>query len=156
MYPNLACYICFNTGKRNLKRKTPVQPVYNKLGHIRASAILSVMVKHDRTCLDGLQGELFIAYDDDILNALKSLDHRDLCQEGYNQFERFVCQLYTSKVNDFRWFLSPTTQLRGESSPNDWLTNNGYSMGTLRSNDLEKGWGKPSALSVSGRLWLGV
>ena len=41
---------------------------------------------------------------------------------------------------------------RGESSPNDSLTNNSYSMSTLRSNDLETGWRKPSVPPVSGRL----
>ena len=30
MYPSLPCYICFHTGKRNLKRNIPVQPGYNK------------------------------------------------------------------------------------------------------------------------------
>ena len=33
----------------------------------------------------------------------------------------------------------------GESSPNEWLTNNAYSTSTL-SNDLEKGWGSHSRL----------
>ena len=42
MYPSLPCDISFLTGKGNLKRGIPVQPVYNKLGHKRASAILGV------------------------------------------------------------------------------------------------------------------
>ena len=42
MYPSLPCDISFLTGKGNLKRSIPVQPVYNKLGHKRASAILGV------------------------------------------------------------------------------------------------------------------
>ncbi len=46
---------------------------------------------------------------ENILNTLESLDHRDLSQEGIDQFERFDCQLYTSKVytkvNEFRVFL---------------------------------------------------
>ena len=37
-----------------------------------------------------------MACDDDILNALDSLGHRDLSQE-YDQLERFVFQLYKSK-----------------------------------------------------------
>ena len=45
---------------------------------------------------------------------------------------------------------------RRESSPNDWLTNNAHSTSTLCSNDLEKGWGKPSEPPSSGRLCLGV
>ena len=49
MYPSLPCYICFHTGKKNVKRNIPVQPVYNKLGHSRASAILSF---HARTWWD--------------------------------------------------------------------------------------------------------
>ena len=36
----------------------------------------------------------------------------------------------------------------GESSTNNWLTNTAYSMSTLRSNDLEKGRGKPSPSPV--------
>ena len=39
MYPSLRCNISFLTGKGNLKRNIPVQPVYNKLGHRRASSI---------------------------------------------------------------------------------------------------------------------
>ena len=38
---------------------------------------------------------------------------------------------------------------------NNWLTNTAYLTSTLRSNDLEKGRGKPSTPPVSGRLWLG-
>ena len=34
--------------------------------------------------------------------------------------------------------------------------NNAHSTSTLRSNDLEKGRGKPSEPSSSGQLWLGV
>ena len=41
---------------------------------------------------------MFMACGDDILDALEYLDHRDLSQEGCNQFERYVSQLYTSKV----------------------------------------------------------
>ena len=155
MYPRLPCYICFHTGKSNLKRNIPVQPVYNKLGHRRASPILCF---HGQTGLDmsgrfaGRANEVFMASDEDILNALESLDHRDPSQEGYNQFERFICQIYTSKVytkvNDFRWFLYSTNATEGRVFPN----NNAYSMSTLRSNDLEKGWGKPSTPSFSGRL----
>ena len=37
-------------------------------------------------------------YGDDILNDLKYLEHRDISQEEYDQLERFVCQLYTSKA----------------------------------------------------------
>ena len=36
----------------------------------------------------------------------------------------------------------------GESSANNWLTNTAYSTSTLRSNDLEKGRGKPSTSPV--------
>ena len=39
MYPSLSCDISFLTDKGNLKRSIPVQPVYNMLGHKRASAI---------------------------------------------------------------------------------------------------------------------
>ena len=40
MYPSLPFDIIFLTGKSNLRRNIPFQPVYNKLGHRRASAIL--------------------------------------------------------------------------------------------------------------------
>ena len=70
----------------------------------------------------GRTNEVFMASDDDILNYLDYLDHRDILQEGYDQFERFVCQLYTSKVytkvNDFRWFLYSNRAAEGESSNN--------------------------------------
>ena len=46
MYPSLPCDISFLTGKGNLKRNIPVQPVYNKLRHISASSILGF---HDQT-----------------------------------------------------------------------------------------------------------
>ena len=108
--------MCFHIGKRNLKRNIPVQTVYNKLGHRRDSAILCF---HAQTGSDmsgrfaGITNEwcfnVFKACGDDILNALESLGHRYLSQEGTDQFDRYVCQLYTSKVytkvNDFRWFL---------------------------------------------------
>ena len=42
---------------------------------------------------------VFMACDDDILNDLKYLGHRDLSQEEYDQLERrFVCQLYKSTI----------------------------------------------------------
>ena len=102
----------FPYGEGKLEEK----PVYNKLGHILASAIPSF---HALTWWDmsgrfaGKTNEwcfkVFMTCDDDILNALKSLDHRDLSQEGIDQCEWFACQLYTSKVftkvNDFRWLL---------------------------------------------------
>ena len=79
------------------------------------------MVKQDRTCLDGMHVEpmkcLWPVCDDDILNALESLDHRDLSQEGYNQFERFVCHIYTSNVNDFRWSLYFNNAAEGRVFP---------------------------------------
>ena len=53
--------------------------------------------------------KVFMTCNDDTLNALESLDHRDLSQEGIDQFVRFACQLYTfkvfTKVNNCRWFL---------------------------------------------------
>ena len=168
MYPSLPCNISFLTGKGNLKRNIPVQPVYNKLGHRRASAILGFHALTGSDMSGRFAGrskewcfKVFMACDDDILNALESLGHRDLSQEEYDQLERFVCQLYKSKVytkvNEFQWFLySNRAAEGGESSTNNWLTNTAYSTSTLRSNDLEKGRGKPSTPPVSGRLWLGV
>ena len=47
MYPCLPCYIVFHTGKRNI----PVQPVYNKLGDRRASAI-GLLCFHGQTRSD--------------------------------------------------------------------------------------------------------
>ena len=91
MHPSLPCDISFLTGKGNLKRDIPVQPVYNKLGHRRAWAIC-------RENLNKWCFKVFMACDDDILNALESLRHRDLSQNEYDQLERFVCQLYKSKV----------------------------------------------------------
>ena len=68
-----------------------------------------------------------MACDDDILNALESLGQRDLSQEEYDKLERFVCQLYKSKVyikvNEFRWFLYSNRAADGESSTNNWLPN---------------------------------
>ena len=57
MYPSLPCDISFLTGKGNLKRNIPVQPLYNKLRNISASSILGF---HDQTGSDvsgRLQGE---------------------------------------------------------------------------------------------------
>ena len=73
MYPSLPCYLCFHTGNRNLNRNIPVIPVYNKLGHILASAILCF---HGQTGSDmsgrfaGRNNEVFMACDDDILNEI--------------------------------------------------------------------------------------
>ena len=105
--------------------------------------------------------KVFKACGDDVLNAFESLGHRYLSQEGIDQFDRYVCQLYTSKaytkVNDFRWFLCSNRAAEKEGlPPNDWLTNNAYSTSTLRCHDLKKGWGKPSGPPFSGPLWLGV
>ena len=48
-----------------------------------------------------------MACDDDIHNALESLRHKYLSREGYDQFERFVCQLHKSivytEVNEVQW-----------------------------------------------------
>ena len=49
MYPSLPCDLRCLTGKGNLKRNIPVQPVYNKLRHISASSILGF---HDQTGSD--------------------------------------------------------------------------------------------------------
>ena len=49
MYLSKPCDINFLTGKGNLKRNIPVQTVYNKLRHIRASSILGF---HDQTGSD--------------------------------------------------------------------------------------------------------
>ena len=57
----------------------------------------------------GRTNEVFMAGDDDILNALESLDDRDLSQEGYNQF---ATQLFLSLSHD-----------NAESSGNSLLTN---------------------------------
>ena len=97
--------------------------------------------------------KLFMACDNDILNALEFLDHRDLSHEGYT-----ISLAYT-KMNDFRWFLYSNNAVEDESlppPPNNWITNTAYSTSTLRSNDLEKGWEKPPEHPFSGRLWLGV
>ena len=65
--------------------------------------------------------KVFMACDDDIRNALESLGHRDLSQEEHGQLERFVCQLYKSKVytkvNEFRWFLYSNRADEGERLP---------------------------------------
>ena len=94
MYPSLPFDISFLTGKGNLKRNIPVQPLYNKLRHISASSILGF---HDQTGSDmsgrfagrtkKLCFRVFMACDDDILNDLKCLGHRYLSQEEYDQLE---------------------------------------------------------------------
>ena len=178
--------ISFLTGKGNLKIDIPVQPVY-KLGHRRASAIL---LNTRLPCSNRIGHVWTICRENQrMVDALESLGHRDLSQEEYDQLERFVCQLYKSKVynkvNEFRWFLYSNRAAEWESLPPTthfieccvhccgWqifhisasflllslfvqLTNTAYSTSTLRSNDLEKGRGKPSTPPVSGRLWLGV
>ena len=128
MYPSLPCNISFLTGKGNLKRNIPVQPVYNKLGHRRASAILGFHALTGSDISGRFAGrskewcfKMFMACDDDILNDLESLGHRDLSQEEYDQLERFVCQLYKSKVytkvNEYRWFLYSNRAAEGERLP---------------------------------------
>ena len=132
----------------NLNRNIPVQPagcqpVYNKLGHRRASAILyTSMVKQDRTCLDGLQREPMKCLWPVVMTYLMEyLDHRDLSQEGYKLQPVWTIRLPT-KCTTFGGSFTPTTKMRGESFYNDWLTNsnNASSTSTLRSNDLVKGW----------------
>ena len=77
--------------------------------------------------MDGLQGDLrmvlqsIMACDDNILNALEYLWHRNLSEEECDQMERFDCHLYKSKVytqvNAFRWFLFFNRAAEGESVP---------------------------------------
>ena len=78
-YPSLPCDISFLTGKSNLRRNIPVQPVYNKLGHIRASAILGFHGQPGSDMSGRFAGrskewcfKVFMACDDYILNALES------------------------------------------------------------------------------------
>ena len=59
---------------------------------------LSISKHADDVIASPMKCLLFVACDDDIRNAFESLDHRDLSQVGYDQFERSVCQVYTSKV----------------------------------------------------------
>ena len=86
----------------------PTFYVYDKLGHRRVSAInipWSNRIGHVWRFV-GITNDMSMACGDDIdlLNALESLDHRDISQEGYNQFERFIFKLYQvyTKVNDIR------------------------------------------------------
>ena len=166
MYPSLPCDISFLTGNGNLKRNIPVQPVYNKLRHMSASSILGF---HDQTGSDmsgrfaGRTKEwcfrVFMACDDDILNYLKSLGHRCLSQEEYDQLERFVCQLCKSyiKVNELRWFLYSNREAEGESLP---PMTGSLTLHIQRAHYvaiiLRKAGESQSAPLVSGRLWLGV
>ena len=55
MYPSLPCDISFLTGKSNLRRNIPFQPVYMDTDVLMR--YLASMLKQDRTCLDGLQGD---------------------------------------------------------------------------------------------------
>ena len=162
MYPSLPCYICFHTGKINLKRNIPVQPVYNKLRHSRASAILSfhALIWWDMSGrFAGKTNEwffkVFMTCDDDILNALECLDHWDLSQEGIDQFEWFACQLYTSKiftkVNDFRWLLYSNCTAEEEILP---PTTGSLTMHIQRTHYVAMIWRK--AREIHPRLWLGV
>ena len=111
-----------------MKGNLPVQPVYNKLGHRRDSAIICFHGQIGSDMSGRFAGRInkwcfkvFTACDDDIINALEYLDDRDLSQEGYDEFERFVCQLNTfkvyTKVNDFRWFLYSNNAAEEESLP---------------------------------------
>ena len=163
MYP---CDITFITGKGNLKRNIPVQPLYNTFRHISASSILGF---HDQTGSD-MSGRVagrtkewcfrvFMACDDNILNDLKCLGHRYLSQEEYDQLERFVCQLCKSyiKVNELRWFLYSNRAAEGESLPTmtDSLTlhiQRAHYVAII----LRKAGESQSAPLVSGRLSLGV
>ena len=82
MYPSVPCYICFHTGNRNLKRNISVQPMYNTVGHRRASAILCFHAQTGSDMSGQFAGrtsewclKVFKAYGDDILNALESVGH---------------------------------------------------------------------------------
>ena len=59
MYASLPCNISFLTGKGNLKRSIPVQPVYTKLGHRRASARHCTWLPRSNRIghMDDLQGD---------------------------------------------------------------------------------------------------
>ena len=120
--------MCFHIGKRNLNRNTPVQTVYNKLGHKRDSKILCFHAQTGSDMFERFAGrtnewcfKVFKACGDDIHNALENLGHRYLPQEGIDQFDRYVCQLYTSKiytnVNDLWWFLCSNRAAEEEGLP---------------------------------------
>ena len=128
MYRSLPSDISFLTGKGNLKRSIPVQPVYDKLGQRHAEAIIGFHALTGSDMSGRFAGrtkewcfKAFLACDDDILDALESLGHQDLSQDVYDQLERFTCQLYKSrmynKVNDLRWFLYSNRAAEGESLP---------------------------------------
>ena len=78
----MAVLIRFLAGKGNLNRNIPVQPVCNKLGHRRGSSMLgfhaltgSGMSGRVARRTNGWCFKVFMSCDDDILNALKYLEH---------------------------------------------------------------------------------
>ena len=109
LYPGLLCYIlCFHTGTRNVKRNIPVQRMYNKLGHRRASAILGF---HAQTGSD-MSGRFARRTSEWCFKVFMAC--------GYDTRQLHMFKVYT-KVNDFRWFLYANRAAEWESSSNDWL-----------------------------------
>ena len=78
-------------------------PCSNRIGHGRFAG------RTNEWCV-----KVFKACDDDILNALESLGHRDLTHEGIDQFDRYTPKVYT-KVIDFRWLLCSNLTAEEES-----------------------------------------
>ena len=77
MYPNLPSDISFLTGKGILKRNLPVQPLHDTLGQKCASAILGfqALTGSDLSGRCAGKTKVFMACDDNILNALESLGY---------------------------------------------------------------------------------
>ena len=116
MYLSLPVATSFLAGKGKLKRKIAVQPIYDMLGPKRASAMLGSHAFTGSDMCDRFVGRtnewcfnVFMFCDDEILEALTSLENIDPPPETCTQLEQFVCMLYRSKVcpdvNELCWFL---------------------------------------------------
>ena len=164
MFPSLPSDISFLTGKGNMKRNIPLQPLYDKLGQRHASVILGFQALTGSNMSERFAGrtkewcfKVFMACDDNILNALESLGCRDLLQELYDQLEGFVCQLYKfevyTKMNELRWFLYSSRAVEEESLPPTTGSLTPHIQWALY---VAMIWRKPFVPPVSCRLWLAV
>ena len=132
-------------GKRNLKRNIPVQPVYNKLGHSRVSAILFFNGQTGSEMsgrFAGRTNKVFMACDDDILNALES-SPRPIARRIQPVWTIRLPTIHVQSIHQREWLSvvrssNLTTQL-GESIP---LTTGSLTMHMQRAHYVAMIWRK--------------
>ena len=126
MYPSLPCDISVLTGKGNLEINISVQPVYNTLGHRRASSILGFRALTGSDMPGRLQGEpkhgashclwpVMMTYVMLLNLSGTGIYNKKNTTSWKDSSANYTSPKYTPKRTSFGGSCTPTAQLRGES-----------------------------------------